>query len=279
MAKNNADRQYLQAMQAILRYGDRREGRNGVTRSLFGTQMGFDLNEGFPILTTKKVNFHSIVVELLWFLRGDSNIAFLHKHNVHIWDEWADEDGNLGPVYGKQWRSWPNKPGNPSTQLSTIDQIENVLESLHSNPTSRRHIVTAWNPAEVDEMALPPCHCLFQFHVNNNDQLSCHLYQRSADWFLGVPFNIASYALLTHIIAIRCGLNVGHFIHSFGDYHLYENHTEQVQLQLSREGHALPTLVMDEDAVANLPLDRLEPEHFMLNGYVSDPGIKAPISK
>lgn len=270
--------QYHNTMHTILQYGDRKEGRNGAIRSLFGTQMGFDLNEGFPILTTKKVNFYAVAVELCWFLRGSSNIKYLQDHDVHIWDEWADDDGNLGPVYGKQWRWWPNKPGNPSTQLSTIDQIANVVESIKINPFSRRHIVTAWNPAEVDEMALPPCHCLFQFHVNSQNQLSCHLYQRSADWFLGVPFNISSYALLTHIIAKQCGLSVGHFIHSFGDYHLYENHTDQVKEQLAREGHPLPELWM-ADRVSKVPLEELNPDDFKLNGYVHDAYIKAPISK
>lgn len=255
------ERQYLEIMKRLINDGDYREGRNGGVYSLFGEQMRFDLRDGFPLLTTKKVHFKSIVVELLWFLRGDTNVKYLHDHGVTIWDEWADEAGELGPVYGKQWRDW-----------SGIDQIANVIESLRSDPYGRRHIVSAWNPGEVDAMALPPCHCLFQFHVSQG-RLNCKLYQRSADWFLGVPFNIASYALLTHIIAREVGLEPGVFVHTFGDLHLYANHIEQAKTQLERAPKKLPVLRFPYAG-----LDKLQPSDFQLDGYLPHPAIKAPVS-
>lgn len=218
--------------------GVNRSDRTGTgTRGVFGHQMRFDLSHGFPMLTTKKLHLKSIVHELIWFLAGDTNVKYLQENGVRIWDAWADEDGELGPVYGKQWRRWETADGR------MIDQISNLVEAIKTNPYSRRHIVSAWNPAEVDDMALPPCHCLFQFHVAEG-KLSCHLYQRSADIFLGVPFNIASYALLTHMMADACGLKLGDFVHSFGDAHIYSNHFEQVKLQLSREPRALPKLTL-----------------------------------
>ena len=246
---NNADIQYLNAMRDLLNKGVRREGRNGhVTYGLFGTQLRFDLAEGFPLLTTKKVFFRGVVAELLWFLKGDTNIEYLHKYNVHIWDEWADSDGNLGPVYGSQWRSWKHFTilDHPNGQKSLdgiyiIDQITNVIIGLKKDPNGRRHIVSAWNPTEIDNMAWPPCHTMFQFHVADG-RLNCQLYQRSADWFLGVPFNIASYALLTILMAREVNLEPGEFIHTFGDYHLYENHREQAMEQLLREPRKLPVV-------------------------------------
>ena len=229
-------KQYLDLLKYVKENGTDKGDRTGVgTRSVFGYQMRFDLSEGFPLITTKRLHIKSIIYELLWFLRGDTNVKWLQERGVKIWDEWADENGELGPVYGSQWRSWSDGQG------ATIDQIENLLNSIKNNPDSRRHIVSAWNPAEVDDMALPPCHCLFQFYVANN-KLSCQLYQRSADIFLGVPFNIASYALLTHMIADIVGLKVGDFIHTLGDAHLYSNHFEQADLQLSREPKPLPRL-------------------------------------
>ena len=228
--------QYLDLMQHVLNHGVDKGDRTGTgTRSIFGYQMRFNLADGFPVLTTKKLHLRSIIYELLWFLRGDTNIEYLHEHNVSIWDEWADENGDLGPVYGYQWRSWPAPDGRH------IDQISGLLEQIKTNPDSRRLIVSAWNPALVDEMALPPCHALFQFYVVNG-KLSCQLYQRSADIFLGVPFNIASYALLTMMIAQVCNLQVGEFIHTFGDAHLYSNHFEQAKLQLSRTPKKLPAM-------------------------------------
>ena len=222
-------KEYLTLMKKILDEGVSKEDRTGTgTTSLFGYQMRFNLNEGFPLLTTKKVHLKSIIYELLWFLRGDSNIKYLKEHGVSIWDEWADADGNLGPVYGAQWRHWRCEDG------TEIDQIANLMNQLRNNPDSRRLIVSAWNVAQVDKMALPPCHSLFQFYVVNN-KLSCQLYQRSADLFLGVPFNIASYALLTMMIAKVCGFELGDFVHTFGDVHIYNNHREQVALQLTRE--------------------------------------------
>ncbi|HTN64152.1 MAG TPA: thymidylate synthase, partial [Devosia sp.] len=227
---------YLKLLSDILEHGTDRGDRTGTgTRSLFGYQMRFDLGQGFPLLTTKKLHIKSIVYELLWFIRGETNVRWLQERGVKIWDAWADENGDLGPVYGSQWRSWPTPNG------GHIDQIANVIESIRTKPDSRRHIVSAWNPAEVDEMALPPCHCLFQFYVANG-KLSCQLYQRSADTFLGVPFNIASYALLTHMVAQVTGLGVGDFVHTFGDVHLYSNHFEQAREQLTRTPRALPTL-------------------------------------
>jgi len=263
--------QYLNLLLDCALNGDHREGRNGGVFSQFGRQLRFDLRAGFPLLTTKTVNFHAIVTELLWFLRGETNIAYLHKHGVHIWDEWASPDGELGPVYGAQWRSWWHRTGN-TLHDSKIDQIANVIESLKRDPYGRRHIVTAWNPAEVDQMALPPCHCLFQFYVSQG-RLSCQLYQRSGDVFLGVPFNIASYALLTHLIAREVGLGVGDFVHTFGDVHLYANHQEQARLQLNRQPRALPTI-----QIAMNPLADLEPGDIKLENYVPHPAIKAPVS-
>ena len=260
---------YLQLLSDILENGADKSDRTGTgTRSLFGYQMRFDLSKGFPLLTTKKLHLKSIIYELLWFIRGETNVRWLQEHGVKIWDEWADENGDLGPVYGSQWRSWPAPDGRH------IDQLANVLESIRSKPDSRRHIVSAWNPAEVDEMALPPCHCLFQFYVANG-KLSCQLYQRSADTFLGVPFNIASYALLTHMVAQVCDLEVGDFVHSFGDVHLYSNHFEQAQLQLTREPRPLPRLVMNPER------KRLEDfvfEDFAFEGYDPHPHIKAAVA-
>jgi len=231
--------QYLDLMEHVLRAGTKKTDRTGTgTLSVFGHQMRFDLAAGFPLVTTKKIHFKSVVVELLWLLRGDTNIAFLKEHGVSIWDEWADEQGELGPVYGKQWRSWPSPDGRP------IDQIANVIKSIHQKPDSRRHIVSAWNPAEVDDMALPPCHTLFQFNVADG-KLSCQLYQRSGDIFLGVPFNIASYALLTMMVAQVTGYQPGEFIHTLGDAHLYTNHIEQAHIQLARAPRPLPTMKLN----------------------------------
>jgi thymidylate synthase len=232
---------YLDLCRRILAEGVKREDRTGTgTISIFGHQMRFDLRDGFPLMTTKKLYTRSIIYELLWFLRGDTNINYLHEHNVHIWDEWADAEGNLGPVYGQQWRSFRGADG------KTVDQISRVVDEIRRNPSSRRLLVSAWNPVEIDEMALPPCHCLFQFYVAEG-RLSCQLYQRSADTFLGVPFNIASYALLTHMIAHVTGLQPGEFIHTLGDAHLYLNHIDQVQLQLTREPLPLPTLELNSE--------------------------------
>jgi len=262
-------RPYLDLMQRVLDSGVEKADRTGVgTLSVFGHQMRFDLREGFPLVTTKKLHLRSIIHELLWFLRGDTNIAYLHEHNVTIWDEWADANGNLGPVYGYQWRSWPAPNG------EHIDQIAKVVEQIRRNPDSRRHIVSAWNPALVDEMALPPCHALFQFYVANGE-LSCQLYQRSADIFLGVPFNIASYALLTHMVAQVCGLKPGEFVHTLGDAHLYLNHLDQARLQLSREPLPLPRLKLNP-AVDDLFDFRFE--DIAIEGYESHPSIKAPIA-
>jgi len=262
-------RQYHELMERILADGAEKRDRTGVgTLSVFGHQMRFDLEAGFPLLTTKKVHLKSIIYELLWFLRGDTNIQYLKQHGVSIWDEWADERGELGPVYGQQWRSWPAADG------GTIDQISHVVESIRKNPDSRRLIVTAWNPAEVDKMALPPCHCLFQFYVAEG-RLSCQLYQRSADVFLGVPFNIASYALLTAMVAQATDLKAGEFIHTLGDAHLYLNHLEQARLQLSRAPRALPRMRINP-AVKNLFAFRYE--DFSLEGYDPHPHIKAEVA-
>ncbi len=262
-------KQYLDLLSHVLEHGSDRGDRTGTgTRSVFGYQMRFDLQDGFPVLTTKKLHLRSIIHELLWFLRGDTNIAYLHEHGVTIWDEWADENGNLGPVYGAQWRSWPAPDGR------SIDQIANLVEGIRKNPYSRRHIVSAWNPAEVDDMALPPCHCLFQFYVADG-RLSCQLYQRSADIFLGVPFNIASYALLTLMVAQVTGLEPGDFVHTFGDAHLYSNHFEQAKLQLTRTPKALPRMRIDP-GVKDLFSFRFE--DFTLEGYEADSTIKAPIA-
>jgi thymidylate synthase len=262
-------RQYLDLMERVLADGVEKRDRTGVgTVSIFGHQMRFDLARGFPLLTTKKLHLKSIVYELLWFLRGDTNVKYLDEHGVTIWDEWADANGDLGPVYGRQWRSWPTPDG------GHIDQIANVLAEIRQNPASRRLIVTAWNPAENDLMALSPCHCLFQFNVANG-ALSCQLYQRSADVFLGVPFNIASYALLTLMVAQVSGLKPGEFIHSFGDTHLYLNHLEQARLQLTRSPRPLPALRLNP-AVKDLFAFRYE--DFILEGYEPHPHIKAAVA-
>ncbi len=260
---------YHDLLEHVLENGTDRGDRTGTgTRSVFGHQMRFDLSKGFPVVTTKKLHLRSIIIELLWFLRGDTNIKWLQENGVSIWDEWADEQGDLGPVYGYQWRSWPAPNG------EAIDQIASLVKSLKTNPNSRRHIVSAWNPALVDEMALPPCHCLFQFYVADG-KLSCQLYQRSADIFLGVPFNIASYALLTMMLAQVCDLEPGDFVHTFGDAHLYHNHFEQARLQLAREPLALPTMKINPD-VKNL--FEFTYEDFELVGYESHPHIKAPVA-
>lgn len=262
-------KQYLDLMQDILENGSLKTDRTGTgTRSLFGRQMRFDLTKGFPLVTTKKLHLRSIIYELLWFLNGDTNIKYLNDHNVSIWDEWADENGELGPVYGHQWRSWPAPDGR------SIDQITQVLNQIRQKPDSRRHIVSAWNPAEVDKMALPPCHALFQFYVADG-KLSCQLYQRSADFFLGVPFNIASYALLTHMFAQQCDLMAGEFVWTGGDVHLYTNHLEQARLQLSREPLELPKLQIKRKPDSIFDYDF---EDFEILNYQSHPGIKAPIA-
>ncbi len=261
--------QYLDLMRKVLDGGEDRGDRTGTgTRSIFGHQMRFDLGEGFPVLTTKKVHLRSIIIELLWFLRGETNISWLKENGVSIWDEWADENGELGPVYGYQWRSWPNADG------GSVDQIVQLVEALKNNPNSRRHIVTAWNPSLVEDMALPPCHCLFQFYVSKG-KLSCQLYQRSADIFLGVPFNIASYALLTMMLAQVCGLEPGDFVHTLGDAHIYHNHFEQAQLQLTRTPKGLPVMKIN-DSVKDL--FEFSYEDFTLEGYDPDPGIKAKVA-
>jgi len=261
--------QYHDLLRLVIDQGTDRDDRTGTgTRSLFGHQMRFDLRAGFPALTTKKLHLKSIVHELLWFLKGDTNIAYLKANGVSIWDEWADENGDLGPVYGAQWRSWPAPDG------TSIDQIANVLAQIRTSPASRRHIVTAWNPAEVDEMALPPCHCLFQFYVADG-KLSCQLYQRSADIFLGVPFNIASYALLTMMVAQVTGLEPGDFVHTLGDAHLYRNHFDQAQLQLSREPRQLPVMRLNPDVT---DLFAFTYDDFKLEGYDPHPAISAPIA-
>jgi len=262
-------KQYHDLLQHILTEGVRKEDRTGTgTLSVFGYQMRYDLKEGFPCLTTKKLHLRSIIHELLWFLKGDTNIGYLKEHNVRIWDEWADENGELGPVYGHQWRSWPAKDG------GTIDQISQVIEQIKNNPNSRRLIVSAWNVADVNEMALPPCHCFFQFYVADG-KLSCQLYQRSADTFLGVPFNIASYALLTMMIAQVCDLQLGEFIHTLGDTHLYTNHLDQAQLQLTRDLRDLPTMKLNNDVkdIFGFTIDDFE-----LINYDPHPHIKGAVA-
>src|SRR3974390_1661938 len=262
-------RQYLDLMERVLSEGVKKHARTGVgTRAIFGHQMRFDLQRGFPLVTTKKLHVKSIIYELLWFLRGDTNVKYLNDHGVTIWNEWADENGDLGPVYGKQWRSWPTPDG------GTIDQIANVVDAIRRNPNSRRLIVTAWNPADIDKMALPPCHCLFQFHVADG-KLSCQLYQRSADVFLGVPFNIASYALLTLMIAQVTSLKPGDFVHSLGDAHLYSNHLEQARLQLTRPTRPLPTMKINPEVK---DIFGFRYEDFRLEGYDPHPHIKAEVA-
>jgi len=260
---------YLNLLKDVKENGTEKNDRTGTgTWSVFGRQIRFDLSKGFPLLTTKKVHLKSIIVELLWFLRGDTNTKFLHEHNVSIWDEWQNENGDLGPVYGAQWRSWQTTNG------KKIDQISEILTSLKNNPDSRRHIVCAWNVGEIEKMALPPCHCLFQFYVANN-KLSCQLYQRSADIFLGVPFNIASYALLTLMLCQTLGYQPGEYVHTFGDLHLYKNHLEQAELQLSRQPKPLPQMKLNPD-VKNL--FEFKYEDFVLENYDPWPAIKAPVA-
>lgn len=261
---------YLDLLRLVRDHGEERRDRTGVgTRSVFGAQARFDLRERFPLLTTKKVHWKSVVYELLWFLRGETNVGWLREHGVTIWDEWADKNGDLGPVYGYQWRHWPARDG------KQIDQIAAVIESIRKKPESRRHIVTAWNPADVDRMALPPCHALFQFYVSTKGELSCQLYQRSADLFLGVPFNIASYALLTLLVAQVCGLKPGEFVHTFGDLHLYLNHLEQVETQLARTPRPLPRVRIKSGVTR---LEDFNFEDIELLEYDPHPGIKAPIA-
>lgn len=259
---------YEDLLREVLEHGTPKSDRTGTgTRSLFGRQIRFDLAEGFPLITTKRVHFKSVAVELLWFLRGDSNIGWLKEHGVTIWDEWADENGELGPVYGVQWRSWPTPNG------GHIDQIEQVIEQIRNNPDSRRLIVSAWNPADIPEMALAPCHAFFQFYVADG-KLSCQLYQRSADMFLGVPFNIASYALLTQMIAAQTGLGLGEFVWTGGDCHIYDNHIEQVTEQLSRDAYPAPTLTLKpRDSIFDY-----EYEDFIVENYNHHPAIKAPVA-
>lgn len=262
-------KQYLELLNKVMKEGTPKGDRTGTgTKSIFGYQMRFDLSEGFPLLTTKKVHLKSIIYELLWFIKGDTNIRYLKEHGVSIWDEWADENGNLGPVYGAQWRHWKTPDG------GEIDQLSNVMRSLKENPDSRRHIVSAWNVADVDNMALPPCHSLFQFYVADG-RLSCQLYQRSADLFLGVPFNIASYALLTMMVAKVCGYAAGDFVHTLGDAHIYLNHFEQVETQLGRTPRKLPEMIIHGN---QKDIFSFEYEDFELTGYDPYPAIKAPVA-
>lgn len=262
-------RQYLDLLQSILEQGVDKADRTGTgTRSLFGHQMRFNLQNGFPLLTTKKLHLRSIIYELLWFLQGDANIRYLKEHGVSIWDEWADENGDLGPVYGKQWRSWATKDGR------TVDQIAQVVQQIQANPDSRRLIVSAWNVGEISQMALPPCHVLFQFYVANG-KLSCQLYQRSADVFIGVPFNIASYALLTMMMAQVCGLQAGEFIHTFGDVHLYRNHFKQAEMQLARQPYPPPQMRINPQVQS---IFGFQYEDFELLNYQAHPHIKAEVA-
>ena len=262
--------EYHRLLRKVLEHGSYREDRTGVgAYSVFGEQSRYDLSETFPLVTTKKLHLRSIIHELLWFLKGDTNVGYLRENKVTIWDEWADANGDLGPVYGAQWRRWQGAEGGPA-----VDQVARLIEGLKTNPYSRRHIVSAWNVARIEEMALPPCHCLFQFFVTEG-RLSCQLYQRSADLFLGVPFNIASYALLTLMVAQVCGLKPGEFVHTFGDLHLYSNHLEQARLQLSREPKPLPVMRLN---AAVTEIDGFTFEDFTLEGYEPWPGIKAEIA-
>ena len=262
-------KQYHKLLKHVLENGTDKNDRTGTgTRSVFGYQMRFDLSKGFPLLTTKKIHLKSIIYELLWFLKGETNISYLKENGVSIWDEWADENGELGPVYGYQWRSWPGRNG------ETIDQISGLIDQIKNNPDSRRLIVTAWNPSDVEKMALPPCHCLFQFYVSNG-KISCQLYQRSADIFLGVPFNIASYALLTMMIAKILKLEIGEFVHTFGDAHLYSNHFDQAKEQLERDFKELPKMriISNPESIFDF-----EFEDFVLENYISHPHISAPVA-
>ena len=262
-------KQYLDLLEHVLKNGDKKEDRTGTgTNSIFGWQMRFNLKEGLPLLTTKKLHLKSIIHELLWFINGDTNISYLKKNNVSIWNEWADENGDLGPVYGKQWRRWEAPDGRK------LDQLDDVIRSIKNNPNSRRMIVSAWNPSDVGSMALPPCHCLFQFYVSNQ-KLSCQLYQRSADIFLGVPFNIASYAILTHMIANVCGLSVGDFVHTLGDAHIYKNHLDQVQAQLLRNTMKLPNLNFRKKFET---INDFQFEDFEIVDYNPHPSISAPVA-
>jgi thymidylate synthase len=262
--------EYHRLLRKVLEHGSYREDRTGVgAYSVFGEQSRYDLSETFPLVTTKKLHLRSIIHELLWFLKGDTNVGYLRENKVTIWDEWADANGDLGPVYGAQWRRWQGAEGGPE-----VDQVARLIEGIKTNPYSRRHIVSAWNVARIEEMALPPCHCLFQFFVTEG-RLSCQLYQRSADLFLGVPFNIASYALLTLMVAQVCGLKPGEFVHTFGDLHLYSNHLEQARLQLSREPKPLPVMRLNP---AVMEIDGFTYEDFTLEGYEPWPGIKAEIA-
>jgi thymidylate synthase len=261
--------QYLDLMRQVRQHGVKKEDRTGTgTLSVFGHQSRYDLRQGFPLVTTKKLHLRSIIHELLWFIRGDTNIKYLNDNKVSIWDEWADDKGDLGPVYGAQWRSWPARDG------SAIDQLSDVIARIKKSPDSRRLLVTAWNPSDVDKMALPPCHCMFQFYVANGE-LSCQLYQRSADIFLGVPFNIASYALLTHMVAHVTGLKVGDFVHTLGDAHLYLNHLEQTDLQLTRQPSALPRLEIKRDVKT---IEDFRYEDFEILGYAPQAAISAPVA-
>jgi thymidylate synthase len=262
-------KQFLDLLTRVLNDGVEKSDRTGTgTRAVFGHQMRFDLSAGFPLVTTKKLHLKSIIHELLWFLAGDTNVKYLQDNGVSIWDEWADDDGNLGPVYGAQWRSWPSHKG------GTVDQISWLLDEIRTNPDSRRLVISAWNPAQLDEMALAPCHCLFQFYVADG-KLSCQLYQRSADIFLGVPFNIASYALLTQMIARACGLGVGDFVHTLGDAHLYLNHIDQTETQLTRDPRPLPTLKLNPEIT---DLFAFQYDDIAIEGYDPHPSIKAPIA-
>ncbi len=262
-------RQYLELLSHVLEHGEQKGDRTGTgTRSVFGWQMRFDLSEGFPLVTTKKLHLRSIVHELLWFLKGDTNIAYLREQGVSIWDEWADAEGNLGPIYGHQWRHWQDAGG------ESVDQMQWLIDEIRRNPNSRRLVVSAWNVADLPKMALQPCHALFQFHVANG-RLSCQLYQRSADIFLGVPFNIASYALLTHMVAQACDLRVGDFVHTLGDAHLYSNHLEQAREQLSREPRALPKLVLNPEV---RDLFAFHYDDISFDGYDPHPAIRAPVA-